>query len=130
MENNFNLKQFLAEGKLLNEIEINLPGNLSPNQSAMGVLWRLATPEDDVYTYDQEYVWIEDNVKDLLTQLYKSLGEDDEDGIDEVTSSITYEMSPTDYDIEGTVQKFLQGFEDEYKKFGLEGLGPGVKYND
>jgi hypothetical protein len=114
MNNNFNLKSYLAEGTLLKEnLDIN---NLPPNLPAMGTLWRLTTPEDD---YSSEYMWIEDNVKNLLTQLYKSLGEDDDEGIDEVTSSVSYEMSPTDYNIDGTVQEFLQGFKNEYEKFGL-----------
>ena len=116
----FNLKKFLIENKmtrnsrLLSE-NLNL-NNLPPDLPAMGTLWRLATPEDNV---SSEYVWIEDNLKSILTQLYKSLGENDDEGIDEVTSSVSYELSPIDYNIEGTVQEFLQGFKDEYEKFGL-----------
>jgi hypothetical protein len=122
-------KQFITEAKRLQKLagiitesqyrelneNLNL-NNLPPDLPAMGALWRLTTPEDD---YSSEYMWIEDNVKSLLTQLYKSLGEDDDEGIDEVTSSITYDMSPTDYNIDGTVQEFLQGFKNSYEKFGL-----------
>ena len=82
----------------------------------MGVLWRLATPEDNV---SSKYVWIKNNVIKVLTRLYKSLGEKDDNTINDVISNTMYEMSPEDYNIDGTVQEFLQGFKEEYSKFGL-----------
>jgi hypothetical protein len=94
---------------------INLPG-VPLDSPANGILWRLATPEDDV---SSKYVWIENNVRSILTRLYRSLGEEDNEEIYDVISSITYELSPLDYDIEGTVREFLQGFKEEYENFGL-----------
>jgi hypothetical protein len=108
------LAGLITEGqfqKKMEEVKI-----IKPNSLAMGVLWRLATPEDNV---SSKYVWIKDNVIEVLTRLYKSLGEKDDNTINDVISNTMYEMSPEDYNIEGTVQEFLQGFKEEYSKFGL-----------
>jgi hypothetical protein len=86
------------------------------NKPALGILWRKATPEDGI---SSEYEWMEDNVRDILTRLYKSLGEEDNDAIQEVIDSLFYEMSPVDQGITSTVGEILQAFKEEYERFGL-----------
>jgi hypothetical protein len=86
------------------------------NRPGLGILWREATPEDNSAS---EYVWIEGNVRNLLTRLYKSLGEEDDDAIQEVISSIFYEMSPVDWGITSTIGDVVQGCKEEYEEFGL-----------
>lgn len=106
-------------GGILKESQLNEILGMSDtelNEPALGILWREATPEDDV---SSEYVWIEDNVRNILTRLYKSLGEEDDDAIKEVIDALFYEMSPLDQGITSTVGEVLQGFKEEYEEFGL-----------
>ena len=103
-----NNQDYLSENLGMNSTQLNKP--------ALGILWRKATPEDGV---SSKYVWMEDNVRDILTRLYKSLGEEDDDAIQEVIDSLFYEMSPVDQGITSTVGEILQAFKEEYERFGL-----------
>lgn len=96
--------------------------NETSNENALGILWRRATPEDD-YDEDTEFIWIEPNMRKILTSFYKSLGSNNYEGIREEIEGIMYETGPSDWgsEVDMTVGEFLQRIKETYEEFGFGG---------
>ena len=116
MENNFNLKSFLAEGKLLKEEQ---ESNIDDNMQSLGFLFRPEEDEDGMidYVYD----------KDKVIEVIRSLGYNDAEEIANEVMTISspedeleFERNKTgdpDMQIEDlTVGMFKQGIEAEFEK--------------
>jgi hypothetical protein len=116
MNNNFNLKTFLAEGKLLKEEQLS---EIKDNDQALGILFHSEEDEDGMidYFYDE----------DKVIEVIRSLGYDD---AEEIAKEVLTISSPSDelefmrnktdnpdLDITDlTVGMFKQSIEDEFEK--------------
>jgi hypothetical protein len=112
MENTFNLKKFLAEGKLLKE------DNTDDNTQSLGFLFYPEEDEDGMIDYFYD--------KDKIIGVIRSLGYDD---AEEIANEVTTISSPEDelefmrnktgdpdMQIEDlTVGMFKQGIKDEFE---------------
>jgi len=119
MNNNFNLKQYLSEGKLLNEIEVRPYRGWDSNTQALGFLFHPEEDDDGMidYFYDE----------DKIIEVIKNLGYDD---AEKIANEVLTISSPSD-DLEFmrnqtnnpnlqitdlTIGMFEQGIEEEFPK--------------
>ena len=119
MNNNFDLKQYLSEGKLLNEIEVRPYRGWDSNTQALGFLFHPEEDDDGMIDYFYD--------KDKIIEVVKNLGYDD---AEEIAKEVTTISSPSD-ELEFmrnktgnpnlqitdlTIGMFEQGIEEEFEK--------------
>ena len=85
MNNNFNLKQYLSEGKLLNEIEVGIYRGWDSDTPSLGFLFHPEEDDDGMIDYFYD--------KDKIIEVIENLGYDD---AEEVAKEFINISSPSD----------------------------------